>query len=87
MKLLGLDEFTESNKIWRMICAEFVGTFFLVFIGCGTIMYVESSILVVQVALTFGFIIAAMAQVGLYILYFYVKYSTHAHPLPSIRRS
>ncbi|XKL68235.1 hypothetical protein PGB90_003726 [Kerria lacca] len=62
MKFLGIEEFTESNKIWRMLCAEFLGTFFLVFIGCGTIMYVESTVLVVQVALTFGFVIAAMVQ-------------------------
>ncbi len=64
MKLLGIEEFTESNKIWRMLCAEFLGTFLLVFIGCGTIMFVEKEVLVVQVALTFGFVIASMAQVS-----------------------
>lgn len=62
MKILGVEEFTESNKIWRMLAAEFLGTFFLVLIGCGTIMFVNKEVLVVQVALTFGFIIFAMAQ-------------------------
>lgn len=64
MKILGVEEFTESNKIWRMLAAEFLGTFFLVLIGCGTIMFVNKEVLVVQVALTFGFIIFAMAQVS-----------------------
>ncbi|XP_065202448.1 aquaporin AQPAn.G isoform X2 [Planococcus citri] len=62
MKILGVEEFTESNKIWRMLCAEFLGAFSLLFFGCGTIMNVKEGILTVQVALTFGLCIAVMAQ-------------------------
>jgi len=63
MKILGVEEFTESTKIWRMLCAEFLGAFSLLFFGCGTIMHVEGAVLVVQVALTFGLTIAVLAQV------------------------
>lgn len=62
MKVLGVEEFTDSHKIWRMLCAEFLGTFFLVMVGCGSVVYANSEVLVVQVALAFGFIIAAMVQ-------------------------
>lgn len=74
MKILGIEEFTDSNKIWKMLCAEFIGTFFLVLIGCGTIMYVQKSVLVVQVALTFGLVIAAMAQVIFQVIYIFIRF-------------
>ena len=66
MKVLGVEELTDSHKIWRMLCAEFLGTFFLVMVGCGSIVYANNDVLVVQVALAFGFIIAAMVQVSLH---------------------
>lgn len=72
MKILGIEEFTDSNKIWKMLCAEFIGTFFLVLIGCGTIMYVLKPVLVIQVALTFGLVIAAMAQVIFRVFYIFI---------------
>lgn len=64
MKILGIEEFTESNKIWRMLAAEFLGTFSLLLFGCGTVMFVEKQVAVVQIALTFGFAIAVIATVS-----------------------
>jgi hypothetical protein len=60
--ILGLSEITENKAIWRMLVAEFVGTFLLVVIGCGSIIFSETDF-IVRVALTFGLTVATLAQV------------------------
>jgi aquaporin related protein len=59
--ILGLSEITENKAIWRMLVAEFVGTFLLVVIGCGSIIFSETDF-IVRVALTFGLTVATLAQ-------------------------
>ncbi|XP_075226984.1 aquaporin homolog protein drip isoform X2 [Lycorma delicatula] len=63
-KIIGLDDITDSRNIWRCLAAEFVGTFLLVLIGCGSITgwghgYTPS---IVHISLAFGFIIATLVQ-------------------------
>lgn len=60
--IIGLSEITESTKIWRALCAEFIGTFLLVLIGCGTIINLTSSPAIVEISLAFGLIVATLAQ-------------------------
>ena len=56
----------EKKDIWRMLIAEFVGTMFLVLIGCAACVkgwdqsYSPTKI---QVAISFGITIATMVQV------------------------
>jgi len=64
--MLGCKEFSKNRDIWRMLIAEFVGTMFLVLIGCSSCVegWAEQySVSIVQVALSFGVTIATMAQV------------------------
>nr|ARA90634.1 water aquaporin 1 splice variant 1 [Amphibalanus improvisus] len=62
---LGLQEVVNNKDLWKTLLAEFVGTLFLVFIGCLTCIgwtdegYAPS---VVQIALGFGITVATMAQ-------------------------
>ncbi|KAG8228463.1 hypothetical protein J437_LFUL009114 [Ladona fulva] len=61
--LVGLSDVTKSS-IWKALVAEFVGTFFLVFVGCGSCVKgwtTEPSVL--HIALCFGLTVAAMVQV------------------------
>ncbi|WP_172402048.1 aquaporin, partial [Ensifer aridi] len=44
----------------KYIC-EFVGTFALIFFGCGTILFMRSEVGPVGVALSFGLSVVAMA--------------------------
>lgn len=63
--IIGMSDVTRSS-IWRALAAEFVGTFFLVLIGCGSCSsgwsegYQPS---VLHIALCFGLTVAAMVQV------------------------
>ncbi|XP_972862.2 aquaporin AQPcic isoform X1 [Tribolium castaneum] len=59
--VLGLSEITENKAIWRMLVAEFIGTFLLVVIGCGSIVLSEE-VVIVRIALTFGITVATLAQ-------------------------
>ncbi|KAF5299342.1 hypothetical protein FQA39_LY02515 [Lamprigera yunnana] len=59
--IIGLSDITENRHIWRMLLAEFVGTFILVYIGCGSIIENDHPSNV-QIALTFGLVVATMAQ-------------------------
>lgn len=49
-----------------MLFAEFLGTAILVFIGCGSIMWIDglNAATVLQIALTFGLTIATLVQVN-----------------------
>jgi len=63
--IVGYQEIADNRNIWRMLVAELVGTFFLVFVGCGSCIggwedgYGPS---IVQIALTFGITVATIAQ-------------------------
>ncbi|XP_046985339.1 aquaporin AQPAn.G [Schistocerca americana] len=63
--IIGLHEVTDTRTIWRQLAAEFVGTFFLVLLGCGSTTakwtdgYAPTT---VQIALTFGLAVATIAQ-------------------------
>lgn len=61
-----MDDVSDNNKIWRMLFAEFLGTAILLFLGCGSIMWIEglSSSSILQISLAFGFTIATMVQVN-----------------------
>lgn len=61
-----MDDVSDSKKIWRMLFAEFLGTAILLFIGCGSIMWLDAvdSSAIVQISLTFGFIISTLVQVN-----------------------
>jgi aquaporin related protein len=52
----------DYRDLWRMLCAEFLGTFFLVFLACGSATHVEVSPSITQIAFTFGLTVATMAQ-------------------------
>lgn len=63
--MIAMDDVSDNNKIWRMLFAEFLGTAMLLFVGCGSIMWLDDvgSSAIVQIALTFGFTIASLVQV------------------------
>nr|QGW35751.1 Aquaporin AQPAn.G [Locusta migratoria migratoria] len=64
--IIGLHEVTDTRTIWRQLAAEFLGTFFLVLLGCGstTAQWTEGyAPTTVQIALTFGLAVATIAQV------------------------
>ncbi|XP_043197127.1 aquaporin AQPAe.a-like isoform X4 [Amphibalanus amphitrite] len=62
---LGLQEVIANKDLWKALLAEFVGTLFLVFLGCLTTIgwqdegYAPS---MVQIAIGFGITVATMAQ-------------------------
>jgi aquaporin related protein len=62
--LVGLHDITDNRNIWRMLSAEFLGTFFLVLVGCSSITPWENSSSVIQIAFTFGLAVATIAQVS-----------------------
>jgi len=63
--MCGVKELSKNRDIWRMLIAEFVGTMFLVLIGCAACVkgwdqsYSPTKI---QVAISFGITIATMVQ-------------------------
>lgn len=68
---LGLNDITDNKNIWRMLVAEFMGTLVLVLIGCGSCMtWGEDKPSLVQIALTFGLVVATLAQVSEIFKYF-----------------
>lgn len=62
---------TKNRRIGQILLAEFLGTFFLVAIGIASttggwsLTYQPS---IVQIAFTFGLVVASMAQVNIYTL-------------------
>lgn len=64
--IIGVADITDNRNIWRILIAEFLGTFLLVSIGIGSTIgwgdgYAPS---VPQIALTFGLVVATLAQVS-----------------------
>lgn len=65
--MIAMDDVSDNNKIWRMLLAEFLGTAILLFLGCGSIMWLNGVIdssSIIQISLTFGFTIATLVQVN-----------------------
>lgn len=62
-----MDDVSDTNQIWRMLFSEFLGTAILLFLGCGSIMWVGTvnPAAVIQIALTFGLTIATLVQVNI----------------------
>ncbi|XP_066994175.2 aquaporin AQPAe.a [Anabrus simplex] len=62
--ILGLHDITDNRNIWRMLSAEFLGTFFLVLVGCGSCVSwsPETAPTFLSIALTFGLAVATIAQ-------------------------
>lgn len=64
--IVGIRDVCGNKKLWRMLVAEFIGTLFLVLIGCGACLKGWSPTYepgMVQIALAFGITVATMAQV------------------------
>ncbi|XP_037068075.1 aquaporin AQPAe.a-like isoform X2 [Pollicipes pollicipes] len=62
---LGLQEVTRGCDLWKALLAEFIGTLFLVFLGClSTIPWPDEGYQasMVQIAIAFGITVATMAQ-------------------------
>jgi len=63
--IFGCEEFSKNRNVWRTLMAEFVGTMFLVLVGCASCVEgwnKDYKANIVQVALSFGITIATMAQ-------------------------
>ncbi|KAK7872802.1 hypothetical protein R5R35_011923 [Gryllus longicercus] len=62
---IGVSDITDGRHIWRMLVAELLGTFFLVFVGCGSTMAFnrEAAPSNMHIALTFGLAVASIVQV------------------------
>lgn len=62
-----MSDITNNRKIWKILLAEFLGTFFLVSIGIASTTGFWSADYkpsMVQIALTFGLVVATLAQVN-----------------------
>uniref|UniRef100_T1ILF0 Aquaporin n=1 Tax=Strigamia maritima TaxID=126957 RepID=T1ILF0_STRMM len=57
---IGHKEMTNTN-IWKSLLAEFIGTFFLVLVGCGSCISWNAADLV-QISLAFGVTVATIVQ-------------------------
>lgn len=74
--VLGVDEVKSFEDLGKCLLAEFLGTMLLVLVGCGScIAWGSEAPSVLQIAIAFGFIIAAMVQVifFIYTIYIYLK--------------
>lgn len=66
-RIIGVSDITNNRKLWKILLAEFLGTFFLVSVGIASttaaweIGYKPS---MVQIAFTFGLVVATLAQVS-----------------------
>lgn len=65
-EIVGIQDITDNRNIWRMLIAEFLGTLLLVMIGIGsaTAWPGTGGATMVQIALTFGLVVATLAQVS-----------------------
>lgn len=72
-EIVGIQDITDNRNIWRMLIAEFLGTLLLVMIGIGsaTAWPDTSGPSMVQIALTFGLVVATLAQVSVIDIEFY----------------
>lgn len=63
--MIGVADITDNHNIWKALLAEFLGTFLLVAIGVGsTTTWLDYSPSLVQIAFTFGLVVATLAQVS-----------------------
>lgn len=63
--VIGISDITDNSNIWRSLVGEFLGTLMLVLIGCGSVIAIGTSgPSFVQIGLTFGLVVATMAQVS-----------------------
>lgn len=64
--VVGVSEITDNTThLLRQLVAEFLGTLLLVTIGCGSIITIgDTTPSFVQIGLTFGLLVATMAQVS-----------------------
>lgn len=63
--IIGVADITDNRNIWRILIAEFLGTFLLVSIGIGSTTKIGDYVpTVLQIALTFGLVVATLAQVS-----------------------
>lgn len=62
--VVGLKDITDNNSLWRQLFAEFLGTFLLVLLGCGSTMggWPDYKPSMIHISLTFGLAVAALAQ-------------------------
>lgn len=66
-RFIGVSDITDNRKIWRILLAEFLGTFLLVSIGIASTTagwvpnYAPD---MVQIAFTFGLVVATLAAVS-----------------------
>lgn len=65
-EIVGVQDITDNRNIWRMLIAEFLGTLLLVSIGIASTTGWEKEYepSIVQIALTFGLVVATVAQVS-----------------------
>lgn len=62
--IIGVSDITDNRNIWKALIAEFLGTFLLVSIGIGsTTGWTNYAPSIVQIAFTFGLVVATLAQV------------------------
>ncbi|XP_072384786.1 aquaporin AQPAe.a isoform X2 [Diabrotica undecimpunctata] len=61
---LGVSEFTKNKNIWKALLAECLGTFILVFIGCGSCVNIVANDggAFIKIAFAFGLTIATVVQ-------------------------
>ena len=62
---IGIDETKDFKKTGPALIAEFLGTMFLVLVGCGSTLTIESEKIqpsIVSIALCFGITVATIAQ-------------------------
>lgn len=61
---VGLSDLTDNRNLWRQLLAECLGTFLLVSVGlCSTIAFENNKPTNLQIAITFGLIVATVVQV------------------------
>ena len=59
--VIGLHDITDIRNIWRMLSAEFLGTFYLVLIGCISVYPLGVPSSITQISFTFGLAVASIA--------------------------
>ncbi|KAK6637073.1 hypothetical protein RUM43_010747 [Polyplax serrata] len=64
--IVGIKDITEGSVIWRQLFAEFLGTFLLVLLGCGSTIagWPDYSPTMLHISLTFGLAVATLVQVS-----------------------
>lgn len=62
-KVIGVADITDNRNIWRVLMAEFCGTFLLVSIGIAATIQFPTAPSIPQIAFTFGLVVATLAQV------------------------